>query len=158
MTSSPPPTSSPAREALVFVCRPAGARTEVLLGRRCNELGGYWHPIAGAVEAGETDEQAALRELREETALDGRGALAPRTCSFSYTRAPATPARRLGAGDVDVTCFRADVDPCWEPQLDWEHDESRWCEIDDAVRLLHWPLVSYALIELTHGESERMTA
>jgi 8-oxo-dGTP pyrophosphatase MutT (NUDIX family) len=151
MTSSPPSTSSPAREALVFVCRPAGFRTEVLLGRRCNELGGYWHPIAGAVEAGETDEQAALRELHEETALDGRGALAPRTCSFSYTR-------QRGATNVDVTCFRADVDPCWEPQLDWEHDDSRWCEIDDAVRLLHWPLVAYALIELTVAESERMTA
>src|SRR5690348_17916689 len=32
--------------------------------------GGYWHVVAGGVEPGETAEEAARRELREETGLD----------------------------------------------------------------------------------------
>jgi len=27
----------------------------------------------------------------------------------------------------------------WEPTLNEEHDEYRWCTAEEAVSLLHWP-------------------
>lgn len=140
------------REALVFVCRASGIRTEVLLVRRCNDLGGFWHAVAGGVEGDETDAEAALRELFEETGLDGRGRLATRRHRRSYALAGEspceTPAHSPATERVTVTCFRVDAPPNWQPRLNWEHDDYRWCQLDEAIELLHWPLVRRALIDL----------
>ncbi len=56
-------------EVEVYVWRRSAPEPEVLLLRRCARLGGFWHCVAGAVEAGESERDAAARELREETGL-----------------------------------------------------------------------------------------
>jgi 8-oxo-dGTP pyrophosphatase MutT (NUDIX family) len=38
-----------------------------------------------------------------------------------------------------VHTFIVDVPADWEPTLNFEHDDYRWCSRDDAVELLHWP-------------------
>ena len=43
--------------------------SEVLLVHRSPKQGGYWHVVAGGVEPGESEREAAKRELREETGL-----------------------------------------------------------------------------------------
>ena len=43
------------------------------------------------------------------------------------------------AHGITVGCFLVDVPPAWEPRLNDEHDEYRWCSRDDAVELLYWP-------------------
>lgn len=50
------------------------SRDRVLLLRWRDPVSGdhLWEPPGGGIEAGETPEQAAVRELREETGLDGR--------------------------------------------------------------------------------------
>jgi 8-oxo-dGTP diphosphatase len=58
---------SVAAEVAVFVTRRHGR--EVLLLLRVPSGGGYWHVVAGAIEAGETPQDAAKRELWEETGL-----------------------------------------------------------------------------------------
>ena len=60
------PVSVPA-EVAIFVTRRRGQ--EVLLLLRMPSGGGYWHVVAGAIEAGETPQEAAKRELWEETGL-----------------------------------------------------------------------------------------
>ncbi|HWH05051.1 MAG TPA: NUDIX domain-containing protein [Gaiellaceae bacterium] len=110
------------REVLVFVRR----EDEFLVLLRSHEGGGYWHCVAGGVEDGESDLAAAHRELQEETGLDA-AALQP---VGSYVYEPY---------GISCSCYVAVVDPLWEPTLDHEHVEYRWCARDDACALLYWP-------------------
>ena len=44
--------------------------------------------------------------------------------------------------DVDVIvvgAFLVEAPSGWEPTLNEEHDEYRWCRRDEAIALLHWP-------------------
>lgn len=107
------------REVLVVLRRGA----EVLVPHRSPAQGGYWHQIAGGVEPGETEAAAAARELAEETGL-AADVGAPRH-SFVYD-------------GVTVTCFLVDVPPGWEPELDDEHDDRRWCSVAEARELMRF--------------------
>jgi dATP pyrophosphohydrolase len=119
----------------VFVLVRRGA--EFLVLRRSQRQGGYWHCVAGALEAGETYPQAAARELLEETGL----AAAPLDLgrSFDYDVADWEAHYTPGTERVHVACFLAEAPAGWEPELDWEHDAYRWCLPGEATELLYWP-------------------
>jgi 8-oxo-dGTP diphosphatase len=95
--------------ALTVDCVVFDARGRLLLIRRANEpFKGLYALPGGFVDAGETVEQAALRELREETGVEGRiekliGVYSdpgrdPRgpTVSVSFLAAPLTTAAAAG--------------------------------------------------------------
>jgi dATP pyrophosphohydrolase len=132
-------------EVLVFVRRDA----EVLVVHRAPYLGSYWHSIAGGVEPGETEREAAVRELREETGLDAHDELVAIGHRMTYSLEEEPPERRAlyrpGSTDVEVECFVADAPPGWEPLLDHEHDDYRWCSPEEARELLFWDDVKDAL-------------
>jgi 8-oxo-dGTP pyrophosphatase MutT (NUDIX family) len=44
-----------------------------------------------------------------------------------------------GTLKVVVHTFVVDAPSGWEPVLDDEHDEYRWCSREEALGLLHWP-------------------
>lgn len=118
------------REVLIHVRRGG----EFLVAHRAPDGGGYWHAIAGGVEPGEDWEAAARRELLEETGLEA--VVFEPLGEFSYVPEAWENARGTR---VDVHAFLVDVEPHWEPELDHEHDDYRWCERDDAMELLFWP-------------------
>ena len=111
-------------EAFVFVRR----GDEFLVVHRSPRQGSYWHVIGGALEEGESWAEAAARELLEETGLAAEPVEVGEP--FVYEDQP-TP--------VLVHSFVVDAPPGWEPALDWEHDDYRWCTADEAVELLYWP-------------------
>jgi len=124
-------------EALVLVRRGG----EWLLLHRTPTFDAYWHVVAGAVEPGETAAEAAARELAEETGLETvvRDLERP----FEYPLAEESAAVRARfAPEVDavrVDAFLAEAPPGWEPRLNDEHDEYRWCSPEEAEALLFWP-------------------
>ena len=138
-------------EVAIFVTR--RGRREVLLVHRSPSLGSYWHTIAGGVEDGEAPEQTAVRELREETTLDGVDLSPPGTTveyAYAVSEEPADRRDRYAPGlvAVNVHCFIVDAPDEWEPTLDWEHDGYRWCAPDEALVALRWPATADALRRL----------
>ena len=133
-------------EVLVFVRR----GEEVLVVHRSPGGGGYWHSVAGGVEAGETEREAAIRELHEETSLDAREDLVAVGHRFSYSleEEPSERQERYppGSTHVDVECFVVVAASGWEPVLDDEHDGYRWCTPQEARELLFWDDVKDALL------------
>src|SRR4051794_5011362 len=69
-------------EVAVFVTRRQGS--QVLILHRSPIQGGYWYVVAGGVEAGEEPDEAARRELAEETSLVTDVSGGPRVIEYAY--------------------------------------------------------------------------
>jgi dihydroneopterin triphosphate diphosphatase len=123
-----------AREIIVFVHR--GPEALVLL--RAPE-DAYWHVVAGGVEEGETFGAAAGRELREETGLVAERGVHPLRRRYTWTARD-----RLVTGE----CFAAEAPAGWEPVLNEEHTDYRWCSFEEAAELVRWPEVAECLLLL----------
>ncbi|MFB6294417.1 MAG: NUDIX domain-containing protein [Candidatus Nanohaloarchaea archaeon] len=112
------------KEAAIAVPRDP-ATSEYLVLRRSpdkDRFPGKWGFAGGTVKDGETVEDAALRELREETGLDGE----------VVRRGP--PYVEADGERFRVHPFLVHV-PRSEVELDDEHDAHRWTDLD-TVRTL----------------------
>jgi 8-oxo-dGTP pyrophosphatase MutT (NUDIX family) len=131
--------------------RPYGATVvvhrgdEVLLLHRAHEGPGYegewaWTPPAGSRLPGESVEECARRELREETGLE-------------------LDLRRVPSEDDDWALWVADAPEDADVSLDEEHDAYRWLPVDDAAALCKPERVAAGLLDAyAHGLDRAGTA
>jgi 8-oxo-dGTP pyrophosphatase MutT (NUDIX family) len=108
-------------QVLIVVHRPDDDGSRFLVLHRAPWKRGYWHLAGGGVEAGETDAEAAVRELDEETGL--RAKLVDLGDDLAYD-------------GITVHAFAVEAPVGWEPILNDEHDDHRWCSLREAMELL----------------------
>lgn len=97
---------------------------------------GTWAFPGGAVEPGETVEQAAARECREEIGYDPSADL--------------EQAHRASTNDVDFTTYLHNTDREFRPHLNHEHDAYKWALVERAPEPLH-PGVARTLDAMDHA-------
>jgi 8-oxo-dGTP pyrophosphatase MutT (NUDIX family) len=124
----------------VFVLRGAARDLKLLVlrrgdGTRCT---GAWEAVHGRIEEGEEPEEAAVREVREETSLEV-SRLYNVTCQPFYLH-------RLRIVQLAVV-FAAFIDSPDALVLGPEHDAAEWLTPEEAIHRLNWPRSISALDE-----------
>lgn len=113
----------------VWPFRGAGDAAEFLLLHRSGRDGPpFWQGVSGWIEAGEAPHLAALRELREETALEAMELYSVDAVFDLYTW-------RRGTVEAIVP-FAALLAGEREPILSDEHDDWRWATLAASVELV----------------------
>lgn len=124
-------------EAIIF--RRNSNRIEYLLLKRLPERNGFWQPVTGGVEEGETLTEALRREIREETGIENLVRVIEDIYYFEFSDPNLNKEYVFG---VEVSSTEVVV-------LDGEeHSEYRWCSIKDALQLLNWKENKEALEKL----------
>jgi lipoyl(octanoyl) transferase len=113
---------------------PVAPDGRVLLLRRVEARGGFWQPVTGRIEPGESPEQAARRELREETGVEAPVEPLGYVHAFGIDPRLAhepSPAVRT----AEETAFLARL-PAGAAVLSHEHQEQAWLRLDEALARL----------------------
>jgi lipoyl(octanoyl) transferase len=133
------------RQVLVYLFRRTHeGQVELLLLRRTAGRGGFWQGVTGAPEWAESDDDAAAREVLEETGFVVGDDL--QRVGFRYDLRPRDDTvddwERLYGRGVEVVpeeTYAAEVGPSRDPVLNKdEHDTFSWCPLDEALGLLLW--------------------
>jgi 8-oxo-dGTP pyrophosphatase MutT (NUDIX family) len=124
-------------EAMLF--RRNGNVIEYLLLKRLPERNGFWQPVTGGVEEGETRDEALQREIMEETGVRNIVAVIEGLYYFEFS-------------DPNLNqeyVYGVEISPWEKVVLDpKEHSDYRWCSFKEALQLLHWKENKEALRKL----------
>lgn len=110
-------------EVIVFRTFPHGDHSFLML-KRTPQRGGFWQPVTGNVEEGETFENAALREVQEELGVINIVRLIDTGYSYEFTDNGMDQFERIFGVQVPLSA---------EVRLSSEHTEYRWTTKDEAI-------------------------
>ena len=114
-------------EGIIF--RRKNNTIEYLLLKRLPGRNGFWQPVTGGLEEGETRTEALRREIEEETGIKNLIRVIEGLHYFEFS-------------DPNLNqeyVYGVEVSPAEDVVLDGkEHSEYRWCGIKDALELLSW--------------------
>jgi len=111
---------------------PVAPDGRVLLLRRSPERGGFWQPVTGRIEPGESPLAAAGRELMEETGY----AVPVRPLEYQHGFALSPGVNRVREGTLVVAeehAFAALLGAADEPRLSHEHRAHAWFAPEQAM-------------------------
>ena len=122
----------------VFVIRPLPAGWRVLTVQRSRDTRcpGAWETVHGRIEPGESPEQAAVREVREETGLEVQRLYNVIVQPFYL--------HKLATVELAVV-FAAFVNRADHITLGEEHMQAEWLPPDAALERFVWPRERQAL-------------
>lgn len=114
----------------IVIFKKQGSEMLFLILKRNPQKGGFWQPITGGVEQGETFEQTAVREVYEEIGI-AEAKLLDIDFSFEF----------FDHGENHLEkCFAVEVSPDAEIILSDEHTEFKWVDIETAInQFLKYP-------------------
>jgi lipoyl(octanoyl) transferase len=116
----------------VSLLRRGKSGVEALLLYRHPHRGGFWQPVTGTQERGETPIQTARREILEESGISG---LEPVELGYRHAFAFESRSGRGIPRVFEETGFAARVEGDPPITLDRrEHSDYRWAPLDEAVR------------------------
>jgi lipoyl(octanoyl) transferase len=135
------PRLVPVEHESVLVILRATSTGRYLLLRRRVEAGGFWQPVTGFIERGETPSEAARREVYEETGLLGSGLVKlPYTHCFAID-----PMLWPQASDAPLIIVQEHTfalglsDETLPIRLDpQEHTDFRFLSLDEALEQVRW--------------------
>jgi dATP pyrophosphohydrolase len=116
------------RSIAAFVCHRSRHGTKFLLLQRQVSRGGFWQPVSGGIEQGESAAQAAIREIREETSLDIQEMYSADQLEMFY---------HVGKDCIRIApVFVAFVTSAEPVKLCREHSDHKWVGLHGAMELL----------------------
>jgi dATP pyrophosphohydrolase len=119
--------------------RKINGKMQYLLLKRTPERGGFWQPVTGGLEEGETKIEALKREVREETGMKNIIGIIEDVHYFEFSDPHLFKEYVFG---VEISSDEKMV-------LDRrEHSQFRWCSFQEALRLLKWKENKEALTRL----------
>lgn len=114
---------------MVFLYKWQNGEPLYLLLKRNAELGGYWQPVTGFIEEPETNRQAALRELGEETGIEIYKRVTDPKHYFFFD---------MNGTQCSVSVLAVEVDNPPDIRVSFEHTEHRWLPYEKTREMLFW--------------------
>lgn len=126
----------------VYVLRQTAGALEVLVLRRApgGRCVGAWEAVHGRIEDGEAPQEAALRELVEETGLG-------HVKFYNLSRVESFYRHHVGEIAL-IPCFAAVAPADAAVRLSREHDRHEWLPLREAQVRLAWPRERRALDDI----------
>jgi dihydroneopterin triphosphate diphosphatase len=126
----------------VFLVSQAEGRRAYLLLQRVAmpqlALPAFWQGVTGALESGESFEEAAIREVREETNVSVEQVFSAGFTQYFPIRPEWRSSYGRGAVQVEERVFYAFVTSSTLPLLSAEHQAFKWCSAEEAMSLLEF--------------------
>lgn len=99
-----------------------------LLLKRTKGDGGFWQPMTGTLNDGESLEECLIREMEEETGIKEYAQIIKNVDKFEWIK----PEK----GTMIEYVFGIEVDKDVEVKISDEHDAYIWCSFDEALKKL----------------------
>ncbi len=136
----------------IFVVRKSGDSYQYLMLFRHMTLPNFWQPVSGGVEDGESIEQTARREMREETGLTDYILRDP-----NYWRSYEVPKHWFAVHGWEIWDITHNVAKIFIAEIPFdavitmdpnEHNQMRWCSFEEAMAMLYWEGDKKALVRV----------
>ncbi len=106
---------------------------KLLMLKRTAEKSGYWQPVCGGIENNESEVDAAIREVKEETGFDIVSEVKKLPFKFNYSE----PKNDVPM-QMEDTCYLVELDAMFDVKFSHEHVTYEWCDLQTARELTDW--------------------
>jgi dATP pyrophosphohydrolase len=115
--------------------RKTNTKTQYLLLKRISDTGGFWQPVTGGIEKGETKTQALKREIQEETGIKNPAKITKNIHHYQFIDFFKQENRQR---QIKEYAYAVEVSPNQKITISHEHTQHKWCTYKEALKLLKY--------------------